>query len=192
MNENNPDNVLAAFELLLEAVEAEIDLIDKVGARAFERHDHHDAHEAAERAEQATTFREKILSLRKEWERLTIIHKGSKEEIIRDQRRNLGRLQKGVRTPESAYYEPILKVLEESGGSARMRDVLPRVEQLMRGKLKKVDYEPLPSDGILRWSKAAQWARKSMVEEGLLKSNSPIGIWEITETGRMAITKEVY
>src|SRR5215831_14846796 len=104
--ENNHNNVFSAFELLLEAVEAEIDLIDKVGARAFERHDHHDAREAAERAKQATTFREKILSLRKEWERLTIIHKGNKEEITRDQRRYLGRLQKGVRTPELAYYQP--------------------------------------------------------------------------------------
>lgn len=192
MNENNPDDVLAAFELLLEAVEAEIDLIDKVGARAFERHDHHDAREAAERAEQATTFREKILSLRKEWEELAIVHERGREEIIRDQRRNLGRLQRGVRTPELAYYQPILKVLDESGGSARMSDVLPRVEQLMREKLKKIDYEPLPSDGMLRWSKAAQWARNSMVKEGLLKQDSPRGIWEITDAGRMALTEGNY
>jgi hypothetical protein len=35
-------------------------------------------------------------------------------------------------------YQPILKVLDESGGSARMSDVLTRVELLMQGVLKEV------------------------------------------------------
>ncbi len=191
MSENNPDNVLAAFELLLEAVESEIDLIEKVGASAFEKHNHDAAHNAAERAAQAAAFREKVLSLRKEWDMLTIIQRGSKEEtIIHTQRRNLGRLPRGVRTPESAFRQSILKALNEMGGSARMSDVLTRVEQLMRGVLKKVDYEPLPADGVLRWSKSAQWERKTMVKEGLLKPTSPHGIWEITEAGRKALKKE--
>ena len=35
MIENNPTNVSAAFEILLEEVETEIDFIDRIGAKAF-------------------------------------------------------------------------------------------------------------------------------------------------------------
>jgi hypothetical protein len=36
MIENNPTNVSAAFEILLEEVETEIDFSDRTGAKAFE------------------------------------------------------------------------------------------------------------------------------------------------------------
>ena len=100
-----------------------------------------------------------------------------------------GRLPRGTRTPVGDYYQPILQALNESGGSARVNDVLERVEQLMKGVLREVDYEPLPSNTeMLRWRNTAQWARDAMVREGLLKSNSPRGVWEITEAGRMPLT----
>src|SRR5690348_6108033 len=109
MSENNPDDVLAAFELLLEAVESEIDFIEKVGASAFEQHNHAAAHNAAERAAQATILRDQVVALRKEWETHTASHHVSQEEeTMRAERRNLGRLQRGMRTPELAYYQPIL------------------------------------------------------------------------------------
>jgi len=34
MTENNPSNVSAAFEILLEEIEAEVDFIKRIGARA--------------------------------------------------------------------------------------------------------------------------------------------------------------
>jgi restriction system protein len=191
MIENNPTNVFAAFEILLEEIEAEIELINKIATRAMERRDYDGAREAIERATQATTFRDKIVSLRKEWETLTVGQRGKAEEaIIPAKRRNLGRLPRGVRTPTEAYYQPILKALNELGGSAKMDVVLERVEQSMKKVLREVDYEPLASGAeMLRWRNTAQWARDTMVKEGLLKSNSPRGIWEITEAGRMSLTK---
>ena len=36
MVKNNPTHVFAAFEILLEEIEAEIDVINKAGASAFE------------------------------------------------------------------------------------------------------------------------------------------------------------
>ena len=55
----------------------------------------------------------------------------------------------------------------------------------MKDILNKYDYEPLPSNPKKkRWENTAQWARQTMVYEGLLASNSPRGIWEITEKGR--------
>jgi len=35
-----------------------------------------------------------------------------------------------------------------------------------------------------RWENTAQWARNTMVNEGLLSADSPRGIWEITKKGR--------
>jgi len=54
----------------------------------------------------------------------------------------------------------------------------------MEGVLKDVDYQPLASNpDNLRWRNAAQWARNNMVKEGLLKGDSPRGLWEISERG---------
>lgn len=191
MIENNPTNVFVAFEMLLEEIELEIDFINKAGANAFQRSDYDSVEEYRERAHQATMLRNKFVDLRKEWETLVASHQDKEEEeTVHNERRNMGRLQRGLRTPEIAFRQPILKALSEMGGSARMSDVLIRVEQIMRDVLKKVDYEPLSADGVQRWSKAAQWERYSMVEEGLLKSNSRRGRWEISEAGRQALMKE--
>ena len=99
-------------------------------------------------------------------------------------RRNLGRLRKGQRTPEAEYYQPIMQVLTDMGGSGKVADVLDRVGEVMKPVLMEVDYAPLASNpDNPRWRNAAQWARNSMVKEGLLKSDSPRGVWEITEKG---------
>lgn len=50
MIENNPSNVSSAFEMLLEEVEAEIDFVNGVGAKAFESRDYDKAKEALERS----------------------------------------------------------------------------------------------------------------------------------------------
>jgi hypothetical protein len=40
MIESNTPNVFAAFEMLMEEIEAEVDLINKIGTRAMERRDY--------------------------------------------------------------------------------------------------------------------------------------------------------
>jgi restriction system protein len=192
MVNNNPTNVFAAFEIVLEEIEAEINLINKVGSRSFEERDYDSARDALDRANQITTFRDKVVLLRREWETLAAAQgDNERDEIIHAERRNLGRLQRGMRTPEAAFYQPILKALIDLDGSSKIGDVLAMLESMMKGVLTAVDYEPLSSDTeMLRWRNTAQWARYSMVKEGLLKSNSPRGIWEITEAGRKAVLKE--
>jgi restriction system protein len=183
---NNPTEIQVAFELLQEAIEVDIDLVNKAGSKAFESGDYKGAREAIERAEQMAAFRDKVIALRKEWEVLIPAYKSSEEkEIMHAKRRNLGRLQRGLRTPEAAYYRSILIALEEAGGTAETNDVLTRVGTLMKDSLKRVDYEPLSSrPELIRWNHTARWARQEMVEKGLLKSDSQRGVWEITEAGR--------
>lgn len=90
-----------------------------------------------------------------------------------------------MRTPEDAFRRPILETLVELGGGAPIGEVLKRVEQKMKGALNQYDYEPLPSDPRSpRWRNTAQWCRNTLVREGLMKSDSPYGVWEISDEGR--------
>lgn len=190
MIENNPTNVYAAFELLLEEIEAEVEFINRVGAKAFDSRNYDRAKEALERAGTLVAFREKVAALRREWDALAAAESEEDEEA-RTQRRNLGRLQRGIRTREEQYFLPILRTLVEQGGSAKINEVIDRVGKQMKGVLKSVDYEPLASDPDMpRWRNAAQWARWTMVNEGLLKADSPRGVWEITEAGRRAVEQQ--
>jgi restriction system protein len=185
MIENNPSNVSSAFEMLLEEVEAEIDFVNGVGARGFEGRDYEKAREALERTGLLTAFRDKVAALRKEWEGLAAVAEREEDEETRAERQNLGRLRKGLRTPESEYYVPILRVLVQMGGRGKVADVLDRVGTLMKAILRDVDFDPLASEpSNPRWRNAAQWARNSMVHEGLLKGDSPRGLWEISDKGR--------
>ena len=183
---DNPTNVDAAFDILLEQIEAEIDLVNRGGARAFESRDYEAARATLERAGLFIAFRDRTAALRREWAALAG-RQAEVEETTEEQtqRRDLGRLRRGLRTPEQAYYRPILQVLVEFGGQAPMGQILDRVGEVIGGVLRDVDHQPLASDPDLpRWRNAAQWARNSMVQEGLLRNNSPRGIWEISDAGR--------
>ena len=192
MIENNPTNVEAAFEMLLEEIEAEIDFVNGVGSNAFEKRDYDRAKEALEHAGKLTGFRDKAAALKKEWDGFAVIEVDEEDrKTAQTQRQNLGRLQRGTRTREEAFYVPILQVLSDMGDSGKVAKVLDRVGKKMKGILKKPDYEPLASSpDNLRWRNAAQWARNSMVHEGLLKKDSPRGVWEISDKGRKFLTGE--
>ena len=75
-----------------------------------------------------TAFREKAASLRKEREELDTAAEREEDEETYAGRRSPGRLRKGLRTPESAYYRPILRVLAEMGGSGRVIELLRKVK----------------------------------------------------------------
>lgn len=98
----------------------------------------------------------------------------------------LKRARKGEKTNQKVYMIPILGSLIKVGGSGRISDILSRVEQKMKGILKDIDYEKLPSGASIRWKNTAMWARNTMVRQGLLKplEESGHGIWEISDKGR--------
>lgn len=93
------------------------------------------------------------------------------------------KLRKGMKTPQQAYRYPILETLYELGGSASVGDVLKVVEKKMKPLLNEVDYQMLPSGVDVRWRNTAMWERFDLVKEGLLKSDSPDGIWELSDKG---------
>jgi len=94
----------------------------------------------------------------------------------------------GELTPPGDFWKPILEALIERGGQASRAEVHKAVEKKLNGQLKPGDYE-LNRDGTTKWSKQVDYQRLAMVHEGLLQSNSPRGIWEITDQGRQWLSR---
>lgn len=188
MTYTNTTNVQAAFEMLLEEVEHEIDFVNRAGSKAFAEGDYATVELVHSQAIQLTAFRERAAQLRAEWTTLSASLVSDNDETAESERRNLGRLKRGTRTPEEVFRRPILAALVELGGSANLNDVLERVYAQVKGQLREVDHEDLPSaPGSPRWRNTAQWARNGLVKEGLMRSDSARGIWAISEAGRRAI-----
>ncbi len=92
--------------------------------------------------------------------------------------------RRGARTPETAFYLPILTALQKMGGSGKAAEVVKRAGEILAESLSPEDREPLRSTGIARWDNTARFARYSMVRDGLLKSDSLWGVWEMSSKGR--------
>lgn len=190
MVDKDPTTVQAAFEILLEEMETEIEIINQSGAKAFAARNYDAARAVLERADQITALREKLSGLRNEWEKLVPVAGANGAGSKKNGSHDLSRLHRGIRTREAAYFKPILQVLNQMGGFGDMADVLERLPKLMKGTLTDLDFEPLAANSeVPRWWNTAQWAQSAMVQAGLLKSDSPRGIWEMTEAGHKLIAE---
>jgi len=216
MIQSNSQNVLAAFDVLIEEIEGALRSINKAGASALEDRNYDRAQTAIEQARRVVVLREKRANLKGEWKNVEVAFSEQSDSTQHTPRAAsvqrqtsmhaapakprpvvhhelphpvghliAGRIRKGLRTPEPAFFRPILQALSDLGGSAKRSEVFSLLEQSMRHVLKPIDYQTLSSEAEqLRWQNSAQWARNLMVKEGLLQPDSPVGIWEITEKGR--------
>jgi len=171
------NKVNRAFEMLLEGLDEILNIIRQQTDEHLHAENFDKVKTLAEYAEQLKDLREKVKALQGEWQELLSEIPFQKE--------------KEQRTPEEKFIIPILESIIELGGRAKVKDVLERVHDKMKGILNKYDYETVSSDKKSgkkskekRWKNTARWARKTMVEKGLLAKDSPKGIWEITEKGR--------
>ena len=186
------NEVHIAFEILLEEIETVVGSLDDEGAAAFQAHAYDRAVKLARDATRLAEFHAKVKSLQAEWQTLFAETKPPKPKAKgTDTRKDLGRLRKGLRTPEDAFRKPILEALMELGGRAHRKKVLDLVGKKMKGTLNKHDRERLPSAPVheIRWRKTANWCRYVLVQEGLMESDSPRGVWEISGKGRKALEK---
>jgi hypothetical protein len=184
----NHNHVNTAFEILLEEIELVVNSLNEQGATAFKAGNYDGARHAIEEATRLADFRDKVKALQKEWASLAA--KRPQSEVT-TRRPGKGRLPRGLRTPEDAFRRPILEALVELGGTAPIGKVLDLVGEKMKAVLTKYDLEPLPSDPkSIRWRNTAQWCRNTLVREGLMKSDSPHGIWEISDSGRQRLRNE--
>jgi len=188
------NKVNRAFEMLLEGIDEILNMIRKQTDEHLHAENFDKVKTLAEYAEQLKDLREKVKALQGEWQTIfrilseKILTQVQIEQVKPTQVRKKkvkGKLKKGLKTPKEQFIIPILESIIELGGRAKVKDVLERVHDKMKGILNEHDYKPLPSKPKeKRWENTAQWARLDMVEKGLLAKDSPRGIWEITEKGR--------
>ncbi|MCX8034274.1 MAG: winged helix-turn-helix domain-containing protein, partial [Thermodesulfovibrio sp.] len=164
MPEQNEVNI--AFELLLEEIENVIEELNKEAEETFKSRDYEKVKSLIEDATKITDFREKIRILQKEWQTLFAPKAPKIKKIRKDEKSK--KLKRGLRTPEDAFRIPILESLAELGGKAEVRTVLNEVYKKMKHILNEYDRQQLPSGTGIRWQNTAQWARNTMVQEGLL------------------------
>jgi restriction system protein len=176
-----------AFEALLEAVHTAMNRVNEAGATAFAGSDYAGVDTARQQTRRLSAFHEKVADLQKEWRELVtaLEEEAGTDDKVKRRKRDLGRVKRGTKTPQVVFRIPILSALVAMGGSGATADVLDKVQEGMRHGLTEVDHEPLPSNANMpRWRNTAQWARHDLVNEGLMRGDSPRGIWEISEAGR--------
>jgi len=76
------------------------------------------------------------------------------------------------------YRGPILEALNELGGSGNIYEVLELVFVKVKNRLSAIDLSKT-LNGSIRWKITAYWERHCMVKDGLIKADSPRGIWEL-------------
>jgi restriction system protein len=174
-----------AFERLLAELQREIESVRVAGERSFALGNFTEAAANAQRGQRLAELRDRLAAMRDDWASLHAQGRPPRRApAARANRRDLGRAPRGERTRERDFFGPILEALLEMGGRGRAADVLDRVLEKMKPHLRPIDFEILPSAPEARWRKTAQWARHTMVQEGLLRDDSPRGIWEVTDQGR--------
>jgi len=172
----------AAFDLLQGEVEAKVARINQEDSAAFAA-EHDRAAAALARAKELKALQQRLSELGDAF-----------PAILRPAGPATGgpKLSRGPKTPEEAYRLPILKALVDLGGSGTIDAVLERVQAMMADRLNQYDLAPLLSDESLpRWRNTAQWARNALRAEGLLKPDSPRGLWELIPAGRQAAAQPI-
>lgn len=171
-----------AFELLLTCADQRLnqlqsELSTQVTSGAFEA-----ARELLDCVQELAKLREELSAMAEQYQALIVV-------TTADQ--GAGALPRGMKTPQYAYRAPILKALVDLGGEARLGQVLERVRELMDSQLNAHDLMKLSDGKSLRWRNTGQWARNQMREEGLIRDDSPRGIWAISEKGRAWLKSNV-
>jgi hypothetical protein len=87
---------------------------------------------------------------------------------------------KKPKTPRETLRAEIIHVLKMMGGRGSPSEVEEAMEKRLKSKLLPRDLETLTTGEIV-WKNTAEWERFRMVKEGILKSNSPHGVWELKE-----------
>jgi len=108
---------------------------------------------------------------------------GALTEAIVERRRHASDL-----TPQKEFRIPLLKTLYEIGGRASAAKIREVIERKIAPALKRGDTEQV-SSGDPRWWNAICWERADLVREGLFRSDSPRGTWELSERGKAEAKK---
>lgn len=103
------------------------------------------------------------------------------QPIISTQRKSRRKKNREPRTDNQTLRLLIIEALQYFGGSAPKREVHKYMEEKLKDKLLPGDLGWRESTRNYIWQNNTDWERFSMVQDGILKKGSPIGIWELSE-----------
>jgi hypothetical protein len=95
-----------------------------------------------------------------------------------------GKRSRSLKTDKKVLREIIIKSLRTLGGRGKVTSVIKEMGQLLNGKLLPGDLEWRESTSEYAWQNNAKWERYHMTQDGILRSDSPRGYWELNEDHR--------
>ncbi len=116
------------------------------------------------------------------------------EEVLKDLRKRIGRSENKSSTPKSRKKRSrlpktnsdtlracIINALQKFGGRARLSNIFQDIELQLKDQFLPADLNKVQNGKQTVWKNNVQWERLRMVKEGILKNDSPNGIWELSE-----------
>lgn len=92
-----------------------------------------------------------------------------------------GKRSRSPKTDKETLRAHIIQALRKLGGRARVAEILEEMGKQLAGKLLPGDLEIRQDGKNIVWKNNAQWERLRMTRDGTLRSDSPNGIWELSE-----------
>jgi hypothetical protein len=178
-------------EMILFHMEEDLEAISESGMQAFASGNFTQAKDIAEQASQLQTLIEQVQTALEKW--ADLIGEEAVEEPVAFEsqisRSYTGRLESGKCMPQEAFCIPILEALTALCGGAQRRTVFDEMEKQLHDQFNEYDLEIMQGSWYTRWMNQAAWERQRMVEDGLLKGDSPRGRWEISEAGKQYLAQ---
>ena len=101
------------------------------------------------------------------------------EGIVTDGKRSSGGISE---LPKEEYAQPLIELLYERGGSARVKDIRSSLFEKMRHRMNESDMET-QSNGYPRYWIRITLARRVLLQKGFILSKSERGVWRLSEKG---------
>jgi hypothetical protein len=90
--------------------------------------------------------------------------------------------------PQKAFREPLLDAMAALGPTASVNDIREWLVKALEPQLSSADYEKVAGNAP-RWWHFVHWNRMMLVNEGIFRSSSPHGVWELTDAGKHLINE---
>ncbi len=89
-------------------------------------------------------------------------------------------VRQGRLTPRNTLIRAIVQVMEQMGNSGSNKEIHQNLELVLADVLTPEDYD-LDSSGRITWYHQVDWARMYMVKIGMMRNDSPRGVWELSK-----------
>lgn len=178
------------LDLVFEEVERVIDSLNEQGAQKLKQREYEKAREAMELVERIEFFKNKIGEIKKDWTQISDTTK--KNFHGKNGKKKQGKKPHSLGLPKGEFKFPLLEALGALGGSGDLNKVLELVFDTIKDELTEYDLKPIGSKSRdQKWRRKAFSCKFDLAKEGLIKTKSQRGIWELTAKGMNILNSHV-